>query len=93
MASMVMMAPWMSMRRSNSGMAVISLDLSSQATCPSDKPSWLAQTLTECSAPSPLALSWLRRLVLPSMASTGRSMSNLSMALSFSAFSHSVKQA
>ena len=32
MASMVMMAPLMSMRRSNSGMAVISLDLSSQAT-------------------------------------------------------------
>ena len=35
-------------------MAVISFDFSAQATCPSDSPNSLAQTLTECKAPKPL---------------------------------------
>src|SRR4051812_22651375 len=34
MASMVMMAPWISTNANNSGMAVISLDFSAQATGP-----------------------------------------------------------
>jgi hypothetical protein len=52
-ASIVMIAPWMSTSLKSSGMAVISFDFSSQATCPSDSPYSLAQTLTEWSAPSP----------------------------------------
>src|SRR5439155_656569 len=38
MASMVMMAPSMATKRNNSGMAVISLDLSAQVTWPNDNP-------------------------------------------------------
>ena len=52
-------------------MAVISLDFSAQATCPSDNPKSLAQTLTQCNAPKPFFRSWLRRAVLPSTARTG----------------------
>ena len=49
-------------------MAVISLDFSSVATWPRAIPSSLAQALTMCSGPRPLAASWERRQVLPSMA-------------------------
>jgi hypothetical protein len=56
----------MSTRRNNSGIAVISLDFSPQATYPRDRPYSLAHTLTECNAPSPFLRSWLRREVLPS---------------------------
>ena len=49
-------------------MAVISLDLSSAATCPRATPCSLAQALTTCSGPRPCAASWDRRSVLPSMA-------------------------
>ena len=38
----------------SSGIAVISFDFSALATCPSDRPNSLAQTLTECKAPRPL---------------------------------------
>ena len=72
-ASMVMIAPLMSTSRRSSGIAVISFDFSAQATCPSDRPNSLAQTLTECKAPRPFLRSWLRRAVLPSTARTGRS--------------------
>ena len=72
-ASMVMIAPLMSTSRRSSGIAVISLDFSAQATCPSDRPNSLAQTLTECRAPRPFLRSWLRRAVLPSIGRTGRS--------------------
>src|SRR5208283_1523715 len=41
------------------------------ATCPSDRPNSLAQTLTECKAPRPFLRSWLRRAVLPSTARMG----------------------
>src|SRR6516225_6255040 len=70
-ASMVMIAPWMSTSLRSSGMAVISFDFSAHATCPSDRPNSLAQTLTECKAPRPLVRSWLRRAVLPSTARMG----------------------
>ena len=50
---------------------MISFDFSAQATCPSDRPNSLAQTLTECKAPKPFLRSWLRRAVLPSTARTG----------------------
>ena len=49
-------------------MAVISLDLASVATWPSAIPSSLAQALTMCRAPRPLAASCDPRQVLPSMA-------------------------
>ena len=52
---------------------MISFDFSPQATCPSDNPYSLAQTVTECNAPGPLLRSWPRRKVLPSIASVGRS--------------------
>ena len=59
-ASMVMIAPLMSTSLRSSGMAVISFDFSSQATCPCDRP-YLpsAHMLThECSAaPAPLSRS------------------------------------
>ena len=64
-------APLMSTSFRTSGIAVISLDFSAQATCPSDSPNSLAQTLTECKAPRPLPRSWLRRAVLPSTAKIG----------------------
>src|SRR5689334_25006381 len=62
-ASMVMIAPLMSTSLNSSGMAVISLDFSAQATCPSDRPYSLAQMLTRCRAPSPSLRSWLRLAV------------------------------
>ena len=71
MASIVMIAPLMSTSLKSSGIAVISFDFSAQATCPSDRPNSLAQTLTECKAPRPLLRSWLRRAVLPSTARIG----------------------
>ena len=52
-ASMVMIAPLMSTSLKSSGIAVISFDFSAHATCPSDRPNSLAQTLTECKAPRP----------------------------------------
>jgi hypothetical protein len=48
---------------SSSGMAVLSFDFSSQATCPNDRPKSLAQTLTECNSPRPFRRSWLHRAV------------------------------
>src|SRR5208283_4949740 len=62
-ASMVMIAPLMSTSLRSSGIAVISFDFSAHATCPSDRPNSLAQTLTECKAPRPFLRSWLRRAV------------------------------
>src|SRR5271157_2213926 len=70
-ASMVMIAPWMSTSLRSSGIAVISFDFSAHATCPNDRPNSLAQTLTECKAPRPFLRSWLRRAVLPSTARMG----------------------
>ena len=51
--------------------AVISLDFSAQATCPSARPSSLAQTVTACKAPRPCCRSWLHRAILPSTDNTG----------------------
>ena len=47
------------------------LDFSSVATCPSVNPKSAAHRLTEVHAPQPLAQSWLRRSVWPSIAKTG----------------------
>jgi hypothetical protein len=49
-------------------MAVISLDFSSVACCPSTIRCRAAQADTRCRGLRPLRLSWLRREVLPSMA-------------------------
>ena len=54
--------------RQQSGIAVISLDLSSAATWPKAMPSSLAQALTTCIGPRPFAASCEPRQVLPSMA-------------------------
>lgn len=58
---------------SNTGMAVVSLVLSSTASCPRTRRLLVAKAETRCSAARPLARSWLRLTVLPSMAiaSTG----------------------
>ena len=71
MASMVTTAP--SRLRpaasfsSNTGMAVVSLVLSSTASCPRTRRLLAAKAETRCSAARPLARSWLRRTVLPSI--------------------------
>ena len=53
---------------SSAGMAVVSLDLSSTASCPSTRRLLVAKAETRCRAARPLDRSWLRRTVLPSMA-------------------------
>ena len=76
MASMVTTAP--SRLRpaasfsSSTGMAVVSLLLSSTASCPRTRRLLVAKAETRCSAARPLARSWLRRTVLPSMAIASR---------------------
>src|SRR3989304_3744500 len=67
---MVTVAPEISRIFSNLGIAVISLLLSSTATCPSDRHASSAHALTRCSADFRLALSRDRRSVLPSMFTT-----------------------
>jgi len=52
----------------SSGMAVISLDFSSLASCPRLTERSTAQALTSHNAPKLLARSWLRRSTLPSIA-------------------------
>ena len=91
-ASMVMIAPLMSTSLRSSGIAVISLDFSAQATCPSDRPNSLAQTLTECKAPRPFLRSWLRRAVLPSTARMGCSTPVAAAAVARNEFSQFTKQ-
>ena len=68
MASMVTMAPASSRRCSSSGIAMISLDFSVTASCPSTSCCRVAQAETVCSGPRPLDRAWLRREVLPSIA-------------------------
>jgi hypothetical protein len=68
MASIVISVPFRSICSRSCGMAVISLLLASVATCPSAIPSSLAQALTTCSAPRPLAWSCDPRQLLPSIA-------------------------
>ena len=70
MASMVTMHPLSSSIPSSRGMAVISLDLSSVFTCPRVRVLAEAQALTRWMACLPALLSWERRTVLPSMATT-----------------------
>ena len=84
---------WMSTSRRSSGMAVISFDFSSHATCPSDRPNSLAQTLTECNAPRPVLRSWLHRHVLPSIARTGCSTPVAAAAAARNDFSQLAKHA
>jgi hypothetical protein len=61
-------------RSTRTGMAVISLDLSATASCPSTRQEMVANAETMCSAGLPARRSWLRRDVLPSMAmKSGRS--------------------
>ncbi len=67
-ASMVTMAPASSRRRSSSGIAMISLDFSDTASCPSTSCWPVAQADTVCSGPRALDRAWLRRAVFPSMA-------------------------
>jgi hypothetical protein len=57
---------------SNTGMAVVSLVLSSTASCPRTRRLLVAKAETRCSAARPLARSWLRLTVLPSMAIASR---------------------
>ena len=57
---------------SSTGMASISLLLSSMASWPSTRRVLVAKAETRCSAARPLARSWLRRTVLPSMAIVSR---------------------
>ena len=52
---MVTTEPAMSTSCRSCGIAVISFDFSSQTAWPSDRPSSLARTLTECGEPSPAA--------------------------------------
>lgn len=56
-------------------MAVISLDFSAQACCPSTSRWRLAQAETRCSGFWPLPLLWARREVLPSIATISASAS------------------
>ena len=74
-------------------MAVISLDFSSVATWPSERPKSLAQMLTECRAPNPFFRSWLRRAVLPSTARIGCSTPAAAAAVSRNDCSQVAKQA
>ena len=67
-ASIVIRVPARSICPNNCGIAVISLHLASVATWPSAIPCSLAQALTMCRAPRPLAPSCEPRQVLPSMA-------------------------
>src|SRR5271157_4477078 len=53
---------------SSRGMTVVSLVLSSTASCPRTRRLFVAKAETRCSAARPLDRSWLRRTVLPSMA-------------------------
>src|SRR5262249_36990718 len=92
-ASMVMIAPLISTSLRISGIAVISFDFAAQATCPSDRPNSLAQTLTECKAPRPFLRSWLRRAVLPSTARRGCSTPVAAAAAARSDSSQLTKQA
>ena len=69
-ASIVTVQPRTSSRARSAGIAVISFDLSSTATCPSTSPLASAQALTRCSAALPFARSCERRSVFPSMATT-----------------------
>jgi hypothetical protein len=68
MASMVTSAPLSASRSSSSGTASASLDFSAVACCPRTSRWRLAQAETRCSGERPLARSWLRREVLPSIA-------------------------
>ena len=58
-------APELASSSSSSGIAVISLDLSATARCPSTRLWVVALAETRCSAAWPLPRSWLRREVLP----------------------------
>ena len=69
-ASIVTIQPFISSRFSNSGMAVISLDFSSVIICPSVTRFSDAQALTTWIADLLDDLSWERRKVLPSIATT-----------------------
>ena len=53
-------------------MAVVSLVLSSTASCPRTRWLLVAKAETRCNAARPLDRSWLRRTVLPSMAIVSR---------------------
>ena len=65
-ASMVTLQPVSDSVESNSGMAVISLDLTAVARCPSTSPAPAAKAETKCSAVASTPPD--RRLVLPSTA-------------------------
>src|SRR4051812_35513008 len=69
------LSPSSSARRSiRAGMAVVSLALSGTASWPSTRRAVVAKAETRCSGGVPVARSWLRREVLPSMATNaGRS--------------------
>ena len=57
-----------------SGMALVSVDFSSTASCPSTSRAEVAKADTRWSGPWPMLRLWLRRAVLPSMAiRSGRS--------------------
>src|SRR6516162_3632493 len=78
MASMVTMAPLRAppaaKRSRRSGMALVSVDFSSTASCPSTSRAEVAKADTRWSGPWPMLRLWLRRAVLPSMAiRSGRS--------------------
>src|SRR5215218_3787326 len=63
------LSPSSSARRSiRAGMAVVSLALSGTASWPSTRRAVVAKAETRCSGGVPVARSWLRREVLPSMA-------------------------
>src|SRR3954453_20102278 len=70
MASAVTTTPERLSILSNCGTAVISLDLSPTATCPSTRRCSAAQAETRCSGEAPAARSKERRRVLPSSATT-----------------------
>src|SRR6516165_1929802 len=68
MASIVTVAPRTFNSCNNTGMAVVSLEWSAVATCPSTTPRSVAQALTRWRASFPVVLSPDRRRVLPSIA-------------------------
>src|SRR3954447_25302052 len=68
MASSVTRAPASAKRSRSSGMAAISFDLALMASCPSTRRWRAAQAETRCNGSRPLARLWVRRDVLPSMA-------------------------
>src|SRR5436190_11754671 len=68
MASIETRAPPRSMRSRRAGIAVISFDLSSTASWPSTSRLLVAKADTRCRAFWPVFRLWLRREVLPSMA-------------------------